>query len=183
MKTSGTQPIASTGIVGLDRILGGGLPKNRLYLVEGDPGSGKTTLGLQFLLEGTARGERVLFVTLSETRSELHEVAASHGWNLDNMPIHELAAVEGSGVKPDDQYTFFHPSEVELAETTKAVFDEVDKVKPTRVVFDSLSEMRLLAREPLRYRRRFWASSNSSWTATARCCCWTIGRRKKATSS
>jgi circadian clock protein KaiC len=93
-------------------------------------------------------------VTLSETRSELRAVGASHGWNLDDMPIHELSAVEGSGVKPDDQYTFFHPSEVELAETTKAVFDEVDKVKPSRVVFDSLSEMRLLAREPLRYRRQ-----------------------------
>jgi circadian clock protein KaiC len=144
---------ASTGIEGLDKILGGGFPYDRVYLIEGDPGSGKTTLGLQFLLEGTRRGEKTLYVTLSETRSELTGVAASHGWSLDGMEIHELATADDAHT-PDDQYTFFHPSEVELGETTKAVLSEVQRVNPTRVVFDSLSEMRLLAREPLRYRRQ-----------------------------
>jgi circadian clock protein KaiC len=143
----------SAGIAGLDHLLGGGLPSKRVYLVEGDPGSGKTTLGLQFLREGLARGEKVLYVTLSETKSELAAVAASHGWTLDGMTIHELAPSDES-FKPDDQYTFFHPSEVELSETTKAVLAEVERSNPSRVVFDSLSEMRLLAREPLRYRRQ-----------------------------
>ena len=146
--------VAATGIPGLDEVLGGGLPANRLFLIEGDPGSGKTTVGLQFLMDGMKRGERVLYVTLSETKSELVAVAASHGWDLGDMPIHELSVLENGGLSPDDQYTFFHPSEVELAETTKAVLAEVDRVMPTRIVFDSLSEMRLLAREPLRYRRQ-----------------------------
>src|ERR1700730_5752968 len=147
-------PLASTGIGGLDHVLGGGLRRNRLYLVEGDPGSGKTTIGLQFLLDGIRHGEQVLYVTLSETKSELIAVAESHGWDLDGMAIYELSVLESAGLAPDDQYTFFHPSEVELAETTKAVLAEVERVAPTRVVFDSLSEMRLLAREPLRYRRQ-----------------------------
>jgi circadian clock protein KaiC len=145
---------ASTGAEGLDHILGGGFPYDRVYLVEGDPGSGKTTLGLQFLREGLRREEKVLYVTLSETRSELAAVAKSHGWTLDGMEVHELSAGDDSAFKPDDQYTFFHPSEVELGETTKAVLAQVERVNPTRVVFDSLSEMRLLAREPLRYRRQ-----------------------------
>jgi circadian clock protein KaiC len=144
---------ASTGIGGLDHILGGGFPYDRVYLVEGDPGSGKTTLGLQFLREGIRRGEKVLYVTLSETRAELDAVAASHGFTLEGMSIHELGG-EASALATDDQYTFFHPSEVELGETTKAVLAEVERVAPNRVVFDSLSEMRLLAREPLRYRRQ-----------------------------
>jgi circadian clock protein KaiC len=143
----------STGVPGLDQLLGGGLPSKRVYLIEGDPGSGKTTMGLQFLRDGIARGEKVLYVTLSETRAELAAVAASHGWTLDGMTLHELAPAEES-FTPDDQYTFFHPSEVELSETTKAVLTEVERINPTRVVFDSLSEMRLLAREPLRYRRQ-----------------------------
>src|SRR3954464_13468764 len=109
--------LASIGIAGLDPIIGGGLPRNRVYLVEGDPGSGKTTLGLQFLREGLRLGEKVLYVTLSETRSELAAVAQSHGWTLDGMAIHELAAGDESAFKPDDQYTFFYPSEVELGET------------------------------------------------------------------
>ena len=147
---------ASTGISGLDEVLGGGLPAHRLFLVEGDPGSGKTTVGLQFLLEGLERGEKVLYVTLSETKSELIAVAASHGWHLGDMAIYELSVLENGGLAPDNQYTFFHPSEVELAETTKAVLAEVERVAPTRVVFDSLSEMRLLAREPLGPAGRFW---------------------------
>src|SRR4051812_9501260 len=100
----------STGIAGLEHLLGGGLPGKRVYLVEGDPGSGKTTLALQFLRDGIALGEKVLYVTLSETRGELLAVAASHGWTLDGMSIHELAPADES-FKPDDQYTFFHPSE------------------------------------------------------------------------
>ncbi|MCU1384546.1 MAG: Non-specific serine/threonine protein kinase [Acidobacteria bacterium] len=143
----------STGITGLDHLLGGGLPPKRVYLIEGDPGSGKTTLGLQFLRDGIEQGEKVLYVTLSETRSELVAVAASHGWTLDGMTIHELSPSDES-FRPDDQYTFFHPSEVELSVTTKAVLAEVERINPSRVVFDSLSEMRLLAREPLRYRRQ-----------------------------
>src|SRR4051812_42831889 len=143
----------STGIAGLDQLLGAGLPPTRVYLIDGDPGSGKTTLGLQFLREGVTRGEKVLYVTLSETRAELAAVAASHGWTLDGMSIHELSPSDES-FQPDDQYTFFHPSEVELSVTTKAVLAEVERINPSRVVFDSLSEMRLLAREPLRYRRQ-----------------------------
>jgi circadian clock protein KaiC len=145
---------ASTGVAGLDYVLGGGLPRHRVYLVEGDPGSGKTTLGLQFLLEGVRCGEPVLYVTLSETKAELEAVAASHNWDLSAIAIHELAASDRRDFDPDDQYTFFHPSEVELGETTKAVLAEVARVNPVRVVLDSLSEMRLLAREPLRYRRQ-----------------------------
>jgi circadian clock protein KaiC len=145
---------ASTGIPGLDLVLAGGLPTNRVYLIQGDPGSGKTTLGLQFLLEGIKRHEKVLYVTLSETPTELIAVAASHGWDVDGMPIYELSAADKNGLRPDDQYTFFHPSEVELGETTKAMMEEVERVNPARVVLDSLSEMRLLAREPLRYRRQ-----------------------------
>src|SRR4051812_42205448 len=153
MKAEQSDTRISTGIFGLDRLLAGGLPKTRVYLVEGDPGSGKTTLGLQFLRDGVAHAEKVLYVTLSETASELAAVAASHGWTLDGMTVHELAPSEQS-FTPDDQYTFFHPSEVELSETTKTVLAEVERINPTRVVFDSLSEMRLLAREPLRYRRQ-----------------------------
>jgi circadian clock protein KaiC len=144
----------STGVSGLDYVLNGGLPRNRVYLVEGDPGSGKTTLGLQFLLDGVSRGESGLYVTLSETKAELDAVAASHDWDLSDIYIHELASPDQVKFDADDQYTFFHPSEVELGETTKAVLAAVARVNPARVVFDSLSEMRLLAREPLRYRRQ-----------------------------
>ena len=137
-------------------ILAGGLPRDRIYLVDGDPGTGKTTLALQFLMEGRARGEVGLYVTLSETAAELHAVAASHGWTLDGITIHELASADES-MLPENQYTVFHPSEVELGETTKAIMTTVDRLKPSRVVFDSLSEMRLLARDPLRYRRQILA--------------------------
>ena len=153
MQTEQNVARVSTGIAGLDQLLGSGIPAARVYLVEGDPGAGKTTLGLQFLREGIAKGENVLYVTLSETRSELAGVAASHGWTLDGMTLHELSPADES-FRPDDQYTFFHPSEVELSVTTKAVLAEVERSNPSRVVFDSLSEMRLLAREPLRYRRQ-----------------------------
>jgi circadian clock protein KaiC len=146
----------ATGSEGFDSVLEGGFPANRLYLLEGDPGTGKTTLALKFLLEGAARGEPVLYVTLSETKEELLSVAESHGWTLDGVTIYELIPTEES-LKTESQYTIFHPSEVELGETTAAVLKEVERVEPRRVVFDSLSEMRLLARDPLRYRRQILA--------------------------
>jgi circadian clock protein KaiC len=145
-----------TGIKTLDSILGGGLPANRIYLLEGDPGTGKTTLALQFLLEGAKQGESVLYVTLSETKEELEAVAESHGWNLDGIHIHELLPADDA-LKPESQYTIFHPSEIELNETTSAVLEQVERLEPVRVVFDSLSEMRLLAGDPLRYRRQILA--------------------------
>jgi circadian clock protein KaiC len=147
--------LLGTGIQGLDEVLRGGLPAGRMYLVEGDPGTGKTTLALQFLLEGAQRGESCLYVTLSETESELAQVAESHGWSLGGIAVCDLSA--SREVSADTQYTFFHPSEVELAETTKAVLDRVERTRPTRVVFDSLSEMRLLARDALKYRRQVLA--------------------------
>ena len=149
-------PRAATGIEGLDAVLGGGFPVNRMYLVEGDPGAGKTTLALQFLLAGAASGEPGVYATLSETEEELRDVASSHGWSLDGITICELQTAEES-LKADSQYTFFHPSEVELSETTRVVLETVEKVRPRRVVFDSLSEMRLLARDSLRYRRQILA--------------------------
>lgn len=150
------ETLATTGIQGLDDVLSGGLTPNRLYLLEGVPGSGKTTLAVQFLMEGVRCGEPVLYVTLSESEEELRGVAASHGWSLDGITIRELAPSEDS-LRPDDQYTMFHPSEIELGETTKTILADVERVKPARVVFDSLSELRLLAGNPLRYRRQILA--------------------------
>jgi circadian clock protein KaiC len=144
-----------TGIAGLDEILGGGLTAQRLYLVEGTPGTGKTTLALQFLLDGVARGERCLYITLSETSLELRAAAATHGWSLDGMELYEL--VNELGLDPDSEQSILHPSEVELGETVKEVIERVDELKPARVVFDSLSELRLLAQNPLRYRRQILA--------------------------
>lgn len=155
-RAAAAQERLKTGDAGLDAILEGGLPANRLYLVEGDPGAGKTTLALKFLLEGAERGEPVLYVTLSETREEIEGVADSHGWSLDGLDIYELIPSEES-LKAETQYTIFHPSEVEFGETTTAVLDEVERIQPRRIVFDSLSEMRLLARDPLRYRRQILA--------------------------
>ena len=146
---SGGASLALTGVEGIDDILHGGLTPNRLYLVEGVPGSGKTTLALQFLMEGVRNHEPVLYVTLSETEEELRSVALSHGWSLEGVHIHELVPLEQS-LSVDDQYTMFHPSEVELSETTKTILADVERIKPTRVVFDSLSELRLLAGNSLR---------------------------------
>ncbi|HEV2883716.1 MAG TPA: ATPase domain-containing protein [Pyrinomonadaceae bacterium] len=143
----------ASGIPGLDDILAGGLPCNCFYLIQGDPGSGKTTLALQFLLEGVRRGESVFYITLSETRAELLQVSDSHGWSLDQIPLLELSAVE-TLLRPEAQTTVFHPSEVELNKITKLLLDEAEKLKPVRVVFDSLSEFRLIAETPLRYRRQ-----------------------------
>jgi circadian clock protein KaiC len=143
----------ATGLGGLDAITGGGLPKNRLYLVQGQPGAGKTTLALQFLMEGARQGEKGLYITLSETQEEIQAIALSHGWNLDHISFYELAAVE-KRLEESTSNTFFHPSEIELDLTTKALLEEVEKYQPTRLVFDSLSEMRMLAETPLRYRRQ-----------------------------
>lgn len=148
--------MAQTGIEGLDHILLGGLVRDRLYLVEGDPGSGKTTLATQFLMEGLRQGERCMLITLSETDEELRASAASHGWSLDDVEVVEIIASEES-LKSDSRYTMYHPSEVELGETVKTVLAEAERTKPARLVFDSMSELRLLAQNPLRYRRQILA--------------------------
>src|ERR1700733_12900672 len=145
-----------TGIAGLDDVLGGGLPQGHLYLVEGDPGTGKTTLALQFLLDGIRQGESVIYVTLSESRKELEEVARSHGWATEALSIFEMVPAN-EDLRPEAQYTVFHPSEVELADTITAILEQVDATQPQRVVFDSLSELRMLARDPLKYRRQILA--------------------------
>jgi len=145
-----------TGIEGLDDILNGGLPRGHLYLVEGDPGTGKTTLALQFLLEGIGSGENVIYVTLSESRAELEQVARSHGWQVGSLAIYEMVPPQDD-LNGEAQYTVFHPSEVELADTITAILEQVDVSKPQRVVFDSLSELRMLARDPLKYRRQILA--------------------------
>lgn len=153
---SAAVPLQSIGVDELDQILGGGLAASHLYLLEGMPGSGKTTLALQFLLEGIRQGEPTLYITLSETTAELHAVAASHGWNLDGIHIHEVIVSEDL-LDPAQQHTMFHPSEVELGDTTKNIASIVDAVMPKRVVLDSLSELRLLSSNPLRYRRQILA--------------------------
>jgi circadian clock protein KaiC len=127
--------------------------------VEGEPGTGKTTVGLQFLLEGVRQGERVLYITLSESESEIRAVARSHGWSLDHVAVFEFTAQEES-LRPEDQYSAFHPSEIELQDTTQSIPQQVENLQPRRVVFDSLSEIRLLARDALRYRRQVLALKN-----------------------
>ena len=141
-----------TGVPGLDDILSGGLPRGALYLCEGNPGVGKTTLALQFLLEGRRQGEKCLYVTLSETRHELEVVARSHGWDLSGIEIIELSAVE-SALGARGPATLFQSAEVELAQLTKLITERIERDPPQRLVLDSLSEMRLLAQNPLRYRR------------------------------
>jgi circadian clock protein KaiC len=145
-----------TGIAGLDDVLAGGFITNRLYLVDGDPGAGKTTLSLQYLMAGVAAGESVLYITLSETKEELLAVAASHGWSLDGIEIIELVADE-SDLAEDSQLTMYHPSEVELGETVKSILEAIKRLNPKRVILDSLSELRLLAQNSLKYRRQILA--------------------------
>lgn len=151
-----TEQIAATGIPGLDDILCGGLARGRLYLVEGVPGSGKTTLAMQFLIDGARHGESCLYVTLSETTEELNTVAQSHGWDISGVHVRELLP-DQNALESEEQYTMYHPSEVELASTTKLILEDVHRLKPSRVVFDSLSELRLVAGNPLRYRRQILA--------------------------
>lgn len=146
----------SSGIEELDHILGGGFPAKRLFLIEGAPGSGKTTLALQFLLAGVKNSEKGLYVTFSESEDEIRAVAESHGWTLDEIHLQKLNNV-GNRLKNEDQYTVFQPADVELSETVQHVIDDVRRLKPQRVVIDSLSEIRLVARDPLRYRRQILA--------------------------
>ncbi len=155
----------SSGIPGLDTVLDGGYPARQMHLVLGPPGAGKTTLGLQFLIEGAARGERVLYVTLAETEVELQQVAASHGWSLEGITIREMTSPEDH-LSHEQQYTILYPGEVEFSEMLQVILNDVDDGGPTRVVFDSLAEVRLLARDPVRYRhqilalKRFFAGRN-----------------------
>ena len=148
---------ASVGVSGLDDVLAGGFRERRVYLVEGSPGTGKTTIALQFLLEGARNGDRGLYITLSETEAELRESASSHGWELDeNIDIFELVPPENL-LDEDQQQSLLYSSDLELGETTKRIFEAVERIKPQRVVLDSLSEIRLLAQSSLRYRRQILA--------------------------
>src|SRR3954447_24099585 len=148
---------AATGVAGFDDITAGGVQRGRLFLVEGSPGTGKTTIATQFLLAGAAAGEKTLYITLSETEDELREGAASHGWRLENgFEIFELVPPE-SLLDEDQQQSLLYSSDLELGETTKRIFEAFERVKPDRVVLDSLSEIRLLAQSSLRYRRQILA--------------------------
>lgn len=147
---------SDSGVPGLDDILFGGYISHRLYLIDGDPGAGKTTLSLQYLMEGAKRGEKCLYITLSETKDELLAGARSHGWSLDGIEIMQLSSDEEE-LDGESQVTMYFPSEVELNETTKKVLDTVATLNPSRVIFDSLSELRLLAQSSLRYRRQILA--------------------------
>lgn len=144
--------VVSTGIRGLDDVLGGGLPAHRLYLIEGVPGSGKTTLGMQFLMEGRRKGDTCLYITLSESREELRAVAETHNWDIEGIEIFELFNEDEFSLGAEQ--SVFYPAEVELGEAVQHVMETIDALAPARVVFDSLSEMRLLAQSPLRYRRQ-----------------------------
>lgn len=147
---------ASTGIAGLDDILGGGLKRNRVFLVEGSPGTGKTTAAMSFLRAGAAQGERVLYVTLSETEEELRDTAQSHGWTLDGVDVFELAPPENL-LDERQQQSLLYSSDLELGETTRLILEAIERARPSRVVIDSLSEIRLLAQGSLRYRRQVLA--------------------------
>jgi len=150
-------PRASTGVSGLDDVLGGGLARNRLHLLEGSPGTGKTTIALQFLLKGAEAGEAGIYVSLAETEHELRDGARSHGWEIGpRVEIFELVPPE-SVLDPDQHQSLLYSSDLELGETVKRIFDSIDRLKPKRVVIDSLSEIRLLAQSSLRYRRQILA--------------------------
>lgn len=147
---------SASGVPGLDEVLHGGLIAGRLYLIDGEPGAGKTTLALQYLLQGVRDGESTLYVTLSETAGELRAGAASHGWSLEGIEIVELV-VDEAELMGESELTMYHPAEVELGETTRRILQAVERCKPQRMVLDSLSELRLLAQSSLRYRRQILA--------------------------
>jgi circadian clock protein KaiC len=150
-------PKAATGVAGLDNIMAGGLSRKRVFLLEGAPGTGKTTIATQFLMEGEARGERGLYITLSENEEELREGAQSHGWTLgDLIEIYELVPPE-SLLDEHQQQSLLYSSDLELGETTRRIFEAITRVQPDRIVIDSLSEIRLLAQSSLRYRRQILA--------------------------
>ena len=151
-----TKDKANFGVAGLDDITVGGLARGRLFLLEGSPGTGKTTIATEFLMAGAAAGERGLYITLSETEDELRSGATSHGWSLDRIDIFELVPPE-SLLDDEQQQSLLYSSDLELGETTRRIFEAFEKVKPTRVVLDSLSEIRLLAQSSLRYRRQILA--------------------------
>src|SRR4051812_15551470 len=153
MMLADTGSKAALGVQGLDDITAGGLARGRLFLLEGSPGTGKTTIATQFLMDGAAAGERGLYITLSETEDELRASAASHGWSLEGIDIFELAPPE-SLLDEDQQQSLLYSSDLELGETTRRIFDVFEKANPERVVLDSLSEIRLLAQSSLRYRRQ-----------------------------
>ncbi len=154
-----------SGCAGLDEVLDGGFPAHHFYLIEGNPGAGKTTLALQFVIEGVKCGQKVLYVTLSESKRDLLSVARSHGFPTDGVVIYELLPGEEE-LKPEGQYTVFHPSEVELNDRMQTIFKEVERVNPDRLVIDALSELRMLARDSLRYRRQILAMKNYLSTRT-----------------
>jgi circadian clock protein KaiC len=163
-----SQSVVSTGIPGLDSLLCGGLPADRLHLIQGRHGAGKTTLALQFLLDGARRGERGVYVTLSETASELRGIAGSHGWSLDDV---ELCQLHTAAAEEEDRYTLYHPAEVELGEVSREMLRLIERVQPSRVALDSLSEPRLLSRDALSGTAvRFSRSSSSSPVARPPCC-------------
>lgn len=156
---SGNKERIVTGVEGLDPILGGGLLRNNLYLVKGPAGAGKTTLALQFLLEGARRGEKCLYLGLSETRGQLGVIARSFGWSLDGVNIYEMRR-RGEEQGERANYTVFSPSEFELEQIARELLEQVDRVRPDRLVIDSLSEIRLLTGDPYRYRRELLALSD-----------------------
>ena len=142
-----------SGCAGLDDVLGGGFPSGHVYLIEGEPGTGKTTLAMQFVSEGLSLGEGVLYATLAESREELLMVAGGHGFEIRAENILELRPNEEE-LKPEGQYTVFHPAEVELNDRLQMIMKHVDDERPQRLVIDGLSELRMLAKDPLRYRRQ-----------------------------
>lgn len=147
---------ASTGIAGLDEVLGGGLPRNHLYAIQGTTGAGKTTLGLQFVLEGARAGERALYLSFAERRADLEQIAASHGWSLEGVVIQEMGPT-AEELELTEGYTLFHPSEVESGEALQAILAAMEQARPDRVVLDTFSGLRLLAEDPLRTRRQIQA--------------------------
>lgn len=148
--------LVQTGVPGLDDVLFGGLPGHHVYLIEGTPGTGKTTLAMQFAVEAARTGEKVLYVALSETAQELSAIAAAHGWDLNGIALFEVTPVEAS-IQPEQEYTVFHSDEVEMVQTIRLILERVNQEQATRVVIDSLAELRLLSRDTIRYRRQVLA--------------------------